>query len=783
MYISDFEGNLWKLCFVQYQFDETEHDVSILPHGNRKSSSKPYIRTEKSVLERIKREPANAKPRHTFDDISEERGGVLQASSASSLPRDKKQVTYLKSSHNSSKITNLDLASKRDPFLAMTVKCKQEESGDPYIRRVVTSPEPSVVLASDQQLDDMVKFCTDSTEFSILQVDPTYNLGDFSVTATEYDHLLLVSRTTGKPPLMIGPMLLHYKKETSSYDELVGYLTARKPALKDLKALGTDGETAIANAFQERCSNMVHVMCSIHFHRNIKRKLQELALPPFIISDIVADIFGRQTGTTKETGLIDSEDASEFRVRLQQCKKIWDGRELAHSLNRQPQFHSWFLKYKADDMEKHLLLPVRQKANLQGPFSTNRIECVNSMISDETNHQMHDMLSFAMQMKEMHARQRREVEWAIIDKGPFQLHPNLRHLEIPETEWFVNMTPEDRLEYISKVLAMDIPGTVCNPILQQSTVVNTSGVQKEVPATMPISDHQPAIARSPIPQPSSVVNTSNVQKEISAPESIQQNQISSRCLSISLEEVRKYVNAAGTFSVEGMYRKASELVTIPGNITAAPGCPTDARVVASRSGVKPHIVMPGKAKGQFVCETSCINWKSYGICSHVLATAHHANKLLLFLQWFERCGAKRLNLTNATRVGTPQHPGRKGGIGPRKRSTIKPTPVETYPRAIFQTSAVSAESSAQTPVQPPIYHPTNTQIEIQQTRNMVARETCYSTIPPRQSLSQNTFQTTQHHLTAQQANVQSMSYENIWQQFFEQQQQSAGQLSQRQVLK
>ena len=93
-------------------------------------------------------------------------------------------------------------------------------------------------------------------------------------------------------------MLLQYKKETS-YDELVRFLTSQKPTIKHLKALGTDGETAIANAFQEQCCNMTRLMCSIHFHRNIKSKLHELALLQFIVSDILADIFGKQDGTKR----------------------------------------------------------------------------------------------------------------------------------------------------------------------------------------------------------------------------------------------------------------------------------------------------------------------------------------------------------------------------------------------------------------------------------------------------------------------------------------------------
>ena len=109
------------------------------------------------------------------------------------------------------------------------------------------------------------------------------------------------------------------------------------------------------------------------------------------------------------------------------------------------------------------------------------IVTIRPLISDETNHKQHDMVSFASQMKAMCQRQRREIEWAIIDKGPFQLHPSLRHLQVPETEWFVNMNPDDRLAYVSMVLGMNIPAkeslaasSVCPSNLHVSNLATTS---------------------------------------------------------------------------------------------------------------------------------------------------------------------------------------------------------------------------------------------------------------------------------------------------------------------
>ena len=87
-----------------------------------------------------------------------------------------------------------------------------EDQSNLFIREVNMVHEPAVIVATDRQLNDMVRFCTESTEFGILTIDPTFNLGDFDVTIATYRHLLLLSRKTHKPPVSIGPVLIHYKK-------------------------------------------------------------------------------------------------------------------------------------------------------------------------------------------------------------------------------------------------------------------------------------------------------------------------------------------------------------------------------------------------------------------------------------------------------------------------------------------------------------------------------------------------------------------------------------------
>ena len=72
---------------------------------------------------------------------------------------------------------------------ALMEKCKMDESMvDPFVRSVVGAPDPMCVLATNNQLNDIERFCCNSQQFLILGVDPTFNLGDFSVTVTTFRH-------------------------------------------------------------------------------------------------------------------------------------------------------------------------------------------------------------------------------------------------------------------------------------------------------------------------------------------------------------------------------------------------------------------------------------------------------------------------------------------------------------------------------------------------------------------------------------------------------------------
>ena len=103
-------------------------------------------------------------------------------------------------------------------------------------------------MCDEQQLHDIERFCCNPFNFIILGIDPTFNLGNFSVMPIVYQHLLLQSNRTGKLPLMLGPLLVHYRKEYHSYNYFLSTLCALNRKISAVKAVGTDGERNLVDA-------------------------------------------------------------------------------------------------------------------------------------------------------------------------------------------------------------------------------------------------------------------------------------------------------------------------------------------------------------------------------------------------------------------------------------------------------------------------------------------------------------------------------------------------------
>ena len=60
---------------------------------------------------------------------------------------------------------------------------------------------------------------------------------------------------------------------------------------------------------------------------NVQEKLRSLGFPSSVSDEVVADIFGKYTGSLYREGLVDRTSEEAFDTMLLHLKKLWDERE------------------------------------------------------------------------------------------------------------------------------------------------------------------------------------------------------------------------------------------------------------------------------------------------------------------------------------------------------------------------------------------------------------------------------------------------------------------------
>ena len=252
---------------------------------------------------------------------------------------------------------------------------------------VNAAPFPMMLITFDYTLNDLVRFCTSLICFSILGVDPTFNLGDFDVTITTYRHLLLHAHGNpgGKSPVMIGPIFIHVRKDFSAYHFFSSFLVGQRQQLSSIQAFGTDGELGLESAFAATFPQAQHVWCFLHFRVNIECKLQELGIPSSVSGETVKDIMG--CPMQLQRGFVDAESAEKLDDTLSRFEIRWN--EFEKPYNNPPSFHLWFVKHCCDNVANYMLQDIREKAGLGSPptpYYTNEVESKNKLLKEEVQY-------------------------------------------------------------------------------------------------------------------------------------------------------------------------------------------------------------------------------------------------------------------------------------------------------------------------------------------------------------------------------------------------------------
>jgi len=617
---------------VQYGFDRKEHPIDIKPHGNTKKRNNSFKRTKSSTLKLVKKGvEENKRPLKVLRDVENIQGGVMNAKSGCDLPRDRRQIYNAKKA-SKAYAEGASLSDyKRDTLAQVMQMCKDTSlSTDAFVRSVEAAPEPMCVVATDQQLCDLECFCL-GTPSSVLSVDPTFNLGPFYVTPITY-HNLLVKTKNGNHPIMLGPVLIHQTKQFRPFHYFASTLIRLNPKLVNVKAFGTDGEPELIKAFSVCFPNAAHLRCMNHMRQNVKDKLRNLRIPQGVMQDFLDDIFGKKVGSHFEAGLVDAKSESVFRAALSRMKCRWNNLERSCSSGiTDPEFHSWFCKFKAEDIVKCALPPVRIQAGADPHrlFTTNSSESLNHVIKGEVEWKENKLPSLISHLNKLAMQHQAEMEKAIIGRGEWCLCSQYAFLRISESAWFCRLKPDEKQKHLKKVLTTQV---------------------------IPITLH------------ASKPNKSSVQEHCKG-------------LSVPVEAAVAKLPTVSSSTLTCMWNKAAGLIRASDHILNVPWLSDPkARLVKSASSPQPHVVTTKPSSTCiYVCDSNCPMFKGFSLCSHVVAAAEVNGDLSDFLDAVKKQCTP--NLTAIASVGFSSGSGRKGGIPKRKRKNTIPIESQSVRRS------------------------------------------------------------------------------------------------------
>ena len=486
----------------------------------------------------------------------------------------------------------------------------------PFVRSVQAAPQPLCVLATNTQLKQLQLCCTDPHNFSVLCIDPTFNLGSFFVTPMVFLHQVFITKRTKKHPLFLGPMLIHQRMNTEAYSYFAYQIQILCPALRHIQAIGTDGEVALTTAFENAFPGAIHLRCFKHFRDNCESKLRDLNFSSFAQQEILADIFGLDDPEQRQLGLVDATNVSDFAAKLKSLEPRWNRIEMKSRKAFPgevivPQFHSWFVKEKSNIMKKNMIKSVRISARLGDPpskFYTNASESANNVLKIKIERKPQSLTNFVEHVQELIHTYEKNLERAFYRRGDLRVAKLLPEFEQKKQEIMIKM--------------------ITNASSDISLLLDTEHDSEE-------SDT------------GDVGCSSIIDKD--------------KELSVSYQPL---VESIHEDTLRAIWSKAKSLVNDSTLIVPVPGSSSTSyhRMVASTTGSTPHLVTtPTKFTGQFKCDAQCPMYATYKMCSHTIAVAEVTGKLAEFVKWIvkQKCTP---NITNLSMIGMPKGAGQKGGM-------------------------------------------------------------------------------------------------------------------------
>ena len=426
-----------KIAFVEYVGSYPPN----IPHGNSKKTSAPYRRLnlkQKSIIgEEVNKGSA---PR------------VIKEAVRSQLPDEGISLKTAQNARYAFQKENdpRDRQNIADEILSV-MNMVYEEKYKKYIREVLyTTPNkpPSVICYTNEQIISLKSAVANG---GIIGIDRTFNTSACYITVLTFKNQNVLRSTTGEPPIMFGPIYLHWEASTHSYHRFLSHIQSLLGDIDTSKIVfGTDGEITLVNAVKTCFPYSTHTLCTEHLEKNVQHHLVR-HMSTKESGRIVNLIFNR------EYGLLAKDSEIAYSEAENEILGIYS--------------NTYLVRYLAK--LRNSIFLARQKLSFIPKFWTNNNnESINNIIKLKLDWKPHEMPSLIKKMMEIEKPQTLNIRDALHNIGDFTLAPWAKVLAVTDEVWQVMGEPQ-KLRRLERCLALKNPA--------HSNLISASNANFNVP--------------------------------------------------------------------------------------------------------------------------------------------------------------------------------------------------------------------------------------------------------------------------------------------------------------
>ena len=399
------------------------------PHGHSNNENKAanYIRTSKKIMTTISGNK-RMKPTELYSKLLTE-----EYDSLADVPRNKQQIMnkLYYDKKNAGELVSGNLSDQIEAVLKLSGQYID------FLKKISVTVVggkliPSLVLFSEEQLEDVIAFCF--TGRTVLGIDRTFNLGELFVTVTVYKHLALSRKRSGEHPIFIGPLFVHGGSTYEMYHHFLSTIQSVLP--KDLPSnnlvVGTDDEKALTSAVNNVFPECKQALCSLHLKKNLIRHLKDkVGVDSPKRSCLVNQIFNKDGGS-----LMLSENEIDFEIKKNIIGESCPSQDVIYFEKVCRQIYS--------------VLKLNWEGFLPRHWTNNNAESINHVLKQMVGWKPQQLPLLVEKLQANVKLQHLECERAIMAMGDFELGEEHQELATSQEEW-IKLSTEKRKKIKEKL--------------------------------------------------------------------------------------------------------------------------------------------------------------------------------------------------------------------------------------------------------------------------------------------------------------------------------------------